>query len=328
MFVYQRVCHWLFSSYGRCWTGPPCIGPKQSDQLSQTMGSFMNGLHSIIICLDLLGWNLFYASLDISKHLYTSLSISIRLWFFVSIEAGFMSTTWSKRVVQTSPGPAGHDSEDEQLESAQSDGMCMIRLFWSWDVDYGGLVNYIWYMMIHDDTWWYMMIHDDTWWYMMIHDDVWWYIMIYWYIYIYYIYIYIWDLEIVHDWTTHQPLVATAMHAASTSYFVQVLLSQYLLNVFSLKTLQLDGKIGDHHTQYTMIIIYIYILYIHTYIHTYIPTYLHTYIPTYLHTYIPTYLHTYIPTYLHTYIPTYLHTYIPTYLHTYIPTYLHTYIPT
>ena len=249
----------------------------------------MNGLHSIIICLDLLGWNLFYASLDISKHLYTSLSISIRLWFFVSIEAGFMSTTWSKRVVQTSPGPAGHDSEDEQLESAQSDGMCMIRLFWSWDVDYGGLVNYIWYMMIHDDTWWCMMIYND--------------ILIYIYI------IYIWDLEIVHDWTTHQPLVATAMHAASTSYFVQVLLSQYLLNVFSLKTLQLDGKIGDHHTQYTMIIIYIYILYIHTYI----PTYLHTYIPTYLHTYIPTYLHTYI-----TYIPTYLHTYIPTYIHTYI----------
>ena len=124
-------------------------------------GKFMNGLHSIIICLDLLGWNLFYASLDISKHLYTSLSISIRLWFFVSIEAGFMSTTWSKRVVQTSPGPAGHDSEDEQLESAQSDGMCMIRLFWSWDVDYGGLVNYIWYMMIHDDTWWCMMIYND-----------------------------------------------------------------------------------------------------------------------------------------------------------------------
>ena len=35
---------------------------------------------------------------------------------------------------------------------------------------------FVWYMMIHDDTWWYMMIHDDTWWYMMIHDDTcWWF---------------------------------------------------------------------------------------------------------------------------------------------------------
>ena len=200
--------------------------------------------------------------------------------------------------------------------------------FWGWAARISTVGRYVYdsFVLIMGCGLWRIsklyMIHDDTWWYMMIHDDVWWYIMIYWYIYIY-IYIYIWDLEIVHDWTTHQPLVATAMHAASTSYFVQVLLSQYLLNVFSLKTLQLDGKIGDHHTQYTMIIIYIYYTYIHTYLHIYIPTYLHTYIPTYLHTYIPTYLHTYIPTYLHTYI-----TYIPTYLHTYIPTYLHTYIHT
>ena len=67
--------------------------------------------------------------------------------------------------------------------------------------------------------------------------------------------------------------------------------------------------------------IYIYTVYVYTYIHTYIHTYLHTYIPTYLHTYIPTYLHTYIPTY----IPTYLHTYIHAYIHTYIHKYIHTY---
>ena len=161
--------------------------------------------------------------------------------------------------------------------------------FWGWAARISTVGRYVYdsFVLIMGCGLWRIsklyMIHDDTWWCMMIYNDI----LIYIYI------LYIWDLEIVHDWTTHQPLVATAMHAASTSYFVQVLLSQYLLNVFSLKTLQLDGKIGDHHTQYTMIIIYIY--------YTYIPTYLHTY----LHTYIPTYLHTYI-----TYIPTYLHTYI------------------
>ena len=74
------------------------------------------------------------------------------------------------------------------------------------------------------------------------------------------------------------------------------------------------------------VIVYVYFLYIYTYIHFYIYTYIHIHIYTYTHIYIYTYLHIYIYTFIHVYIFTYLHIYIYTYVHIYIYTYIHIYI--
>lgn len=56
----------------------------------------------------------------------------------------------------------------------------------------------------------------------------------------------IWDLEIVHDVTIHRPLVATLMYDS----IVPAAACPFVLLVLA----ELDGKIGDHHTQHSMIV--------------------------------------------------------------------------
>ena len=79
-----------------------------------------------------------------------------------------------------------------------------------------------------------------------------------------------------------------------------------------------QGSFGVQICIYTYIHIYIYNIYIYTYIHIYIYTYIHIYIYTYIHIYIYTYIHIYIYTYIHIYIYIYVACIYVLYIYIYI----------
>ena len=72
----------------------------------------------------------------------------------------------------------------------------------------------------------------------------------------------------------------------------------------------------DLFPQHIHFCIYLYIVWIDTYIHTYMHTCIHAYMHTCIHAYMHTCIHAYMHTCMHACMHAYMHTYIHTYIHT------------